>query len=172
MSDNNLKENSSRFDIKVVLDTVENALKAMKELPKALTQAPNNLSSIYEAVVELTNINIDEISAKIANKEIEVEEGVLAWGNECWCLYGCAYDVPEAVIPILNEVYKNAKTNSSDNTQLDAEIMYYLTESNAINNSINNIKHNLSPEDVDKINEALYNFDNEVLYLLVRFANN
>ncbi len=159
MSDNNEKPDNLQFDFNKIANTIETTLKIIKESPDTLKQAANNLNNVFEAIVELSNIDIDEFCTKLINKEIIVENEVLAWGNIGWCLYGCAYDAPECVVPILGEVY-----NDNDSSKLDSEVMYYLQEFNAINNSIENIKHNLSSDDTNKLNEALNDFGNKRYY--------
>lgn len=159
MSDNNEKTDNTQFDFNKFADTIETTLKVIRELPDTLKQAANNLNNVFEAIVELSNIDIDEFCTRLKNKETKVEDEVLAWGNIGWCLYGCDYDAPECVTPILGEVY-----NDNDSSKLDSEVMYYLQEFNAINNSIENIKHNLSSDDTNKFNEALNDFDNKRYY--------
>lgn len=159
-------DNSQSYEKKII-NLVGNALKVMKEFPSTVQKSKHNLSVVYEAISGLLNCNAEELVENFSNYKTKVEEGVFIWGNAGWCLYGCSYDVPEAILPILSEICKETKNNSDstyDNTKLNLEAMYYLKESNAIDNSIDNLKCNLSEDDIGKFNNALDDFKNKKYY--------
>lgn len=169
MSENSNSADDFSFQFEKIANTLLSAIRIINGTPDKKTQVANAVQNAFEAIGKLfsIDIDIDTFVSNLTKITSSFDEGFFIWSNLGWCLYGCAYDNPECIVPILDEIPENVigdTTNNSNTEKLNAEIMNYLNDTNAIKNSISNLKKNLSNGDIDKFNESLIDYEKKRYY--------
>lgn len=148
-----------------IIQTIKNALTSIETIPEFLQQAENTFNSIIDKLSAIKDINIDDLMKKISNQEVKIEDGVFAWGNAGWCLYGFNYDISFAgLLTILNEASMNENGNPCSIEELDAFAMDFIKQCNIVEKINKSLKNNLSKDDWLKYKSSFDDYESKRYY--------
>lgn len=148
-----------------IIQTIKKALTSIETIPEFLQQAENRFNSIIDKLSVIKDINVDDLMNKLSNQEVKIEDGVFAWGNAGWCLYGFNYDISFAgLLTILNEASMNKSGNQCSIEELDSFAMDFIKQCNIVEKINESLKDNLSKDDWLKYKSSFDDYESKRYY--------